>query len=207
MQLILTSKVGTANCQQHCMHSANSGLYDAVGRLLPWGKMSYLDPATAASCTACLRFLLCVIVPQVWCLMHGLPALPALCYRSSGLDWVATHAVKPAVVIMSLGVTGGAWARALEDSVGSLLRDHGITVIVASGGAFMHRTFVGDGHCPESGGQVCGCPLSLGNSTGQTSPGRRLETNSSSNTDQMLMTTCERHLPQLEVPAWRMISA
>jgi hypothetical protein len=46
---------------------------------------------------------------------------------------VAAHHVKPAVVIMSLGVTGGTWSRALEQATLGLIRDHGIPVVVASG--------------------------------------------------------------------------
>lgn len=35
--------------------------------------------------------------------------------------------------MMSLGVLGGAWSRAIEAATRALVRDHGITVVVASG--------------------------------------------------------------------------
>ena len=53
----------------------------------------------------------------------------------AGLDWVAAHAQRPAVVAMSLGVPAGAYSRALEAAVRSLVVEKGITVVVAAGNA------------------------------------------------------------------------
>ncbi len=51
----------------------------------------------------------------------------------AALDWVAAHAVLPAVVMMSLGVTAnGAWSRALAEATHALV-DKNITAVVASG--------------------------------------------------------------------------
>ena len=52
-----------------------------------------------------------------------------------GLDWVVHHHAKPAIVTLSLGIEVGRWSRALEDTVRVLVRDHGLTVVVASGEA------------------------------------------------------------------------
>ena len=45
------------------------------------------------------------------------------------------HHAKPAIVTLSLGIEVGRWSRALEDTVRVLVRDHGLTVVVASGEA------------------------------------------------------------------------
>lgn len=50
----------------------------------------------------------------------------------AALDWVAANAKKPAVVILSLGIQVGSWSRVLEEATRSLVRQHGITVVVAS---------------------------------------------------------------------------
>jgi subtilisin family serine protease len=50
----------------------------------------------------------------------------------AALDWVAANAEKPAIAILSLGIQVGSWSRVLEEATRSLVRNHGITVVVAS---------------------------------------------------------------------------
>ena len=62
----------------------------------------------------------------------------------AGLDWIASRhrllatadggaSSSPGVVIMSLGVPSGTWAQSLASSVQSLIKQHGVSVVVASG--------------------------------------------------------------------------
>ena len=62
----------------------------------------------------------------------------------AGLDWIASRhrlsaaagggaSPSPGVVIMSLGVPSGNWAQSLASSVQSLIKEHGVSVVVASG--------------------------------------------------------------------------
>ena len=51
----------------------------------------------------------------------------------AALNYVAAVHNKPAVVTLSLGVKRGDYSRALEDAVRSLIENHGVTVVVASG--------------------------------------------------------------------------
>lgn len=51
----------------------------------------------------------------------------------AGLDWVAAHAVRPAVATLSLGLLGGAWSRALDAAATALVRDHNVTLVAAAG--------------------------------------------------------------------------
>lgn len=55
------------------------------------------------------------------------------CSTAAALDWVAEHAVKPAVVSLSLGVPAGAWSRPMEDSIQHITEVLGIPVVVAAG--------------------------------------------------------------------------
>jgi len=57
-----------------------------------------------------------------------------------GLEWVAVNHKGPSVVIMSLGVSLGAWSAAIENAVRSLVNEQGITVVVASGKFFFTVT-------------------------------------------------------------------
>ncbi len=50
-----------------------------------------------------------------------------------GLDWVAAHAVLPAVATLSLGLRKGAWSRALDAAAAALVRKHNVTLVVAAG--------------------------------------------------------------------------
>ena len=58
---------------------------------------------------------------------------------SAGLDWVAQHAVKPAVVTLSLGIPAGAYSQTLDAAVRSLVANSSITVVVASGAISVAR--------------------------------------------------------------------
>ena len=65
----------------------------------------------------------------------------------AGLDWIASRhrlsapaeadggasSSSPGVVIMSLGVPSGVWTQSLASSVQSLIKQHGVSVVVASG--------------------------------------------------------------------------
>jgi subtilisin family serine protease len=64
----------------------------------------------------------------------------------AGLDWVATHHEKPAIVTMSLGISVGSWSRALEEAVKNLVNEYGITVIVASGNSGVDSCYVAPGN-------------------------------------------------------------
>ncbi|KAF5834967.1 peptidase S8/S53 domain-containing protein [Dunaliella salina] len=68
----------------------------------------------------------------------------------AALDWVALNHKGPSVVIMSLGVSVGAWSRSIEYAVRSLVNEHGITVVVASGNKAMDACHV----VPASMGEV-----------------------------------------------------
>ncbi|KAF5834968.1 peptidase S8/S53 domain-containing protein [Dunaliella salina] len=68
----------------------------------------------------------------------------------AALDWVALNHRGPSVVIMSLGVSVGAWSRSTEYAVRSLVNEHGITVVVASGNKAMDACHV----VPASMGEV-----------------------------------------------------
>ena len=67
----------------------------------------------------------------------------------AGLDWVATHHTKPAIVTMSLGIGVGSWSRALEEAVKNLIVEYGITVIVASGNSGVDSCYVAPGNVEE----------------------------------------------------------
>ena len=48
------------------------------------------------------------------------------------MDWVARQPrTGPLVVTMSLGVPEGSWSRALSATARSLVREHGVVVVVA----------------------------------------------------------------------------
>lgn len=66
----------------------------------------------------------------------------------AGLDWVAANAVKPAVVTLSLGIQVGSWSRVLEEAVQSLINNHGITVVVASGNSGVDACYVAPSNVP-----------------------------------------------------------
>jgi subtilisin family serine protease len=51
----------------------------------------------------------------------------------AGMEWVAQHAVRPAVAVLSLGVAQGSWSYALKEGVLGLV-EAGVSVVVASGG-------------------------------------------------------------------------
>lgn len=52
----------------------------------------------------------------------------------AALDWVAEHAEGPSVVVLSLGIEGpSSGSRILEEATKSLVRNYGITTVVASG--------------------------------------------------------------------------
>ncbi|MEW5300832.1 MAG: hypothetical protein WDW36_003732 [Sanguina aurantia] len=68
----------------------------------------------------------------------------------AGLDWVAQHAQRPAIVMMSLGVSDGVWASSLESSVQSLVRDHGILAVVASGNSAVDACSIAPARCSEA---------------------------------------------------------
>ena len=75
----------------------------------------------------------------------------------AGLDWVATHHRKPAIVTMSLGIGVGSWSRALEEAVRNLIMEYGITVIVASGNSGVDSCHVAPGNVEEP---ITGAPPS-----------------------------------------------
>lgn len=52
---------------------------------------------------------------------------------------------KPAVVTLSLGIQVGSWSRVLEDAVRSLINDHGVNVMVASGNSGVDACYVAPG--------------------------------------------------------------
>ncbi|GLC36543.1 hypothetical protein PLESTM_000458300 [Pleodorina starrii] len=68
----------------------------------------------------------------------------------AGLDWVARNAQLPAVAMMSLGVPAGSWSTVLSDSVQSLVRKHGIVVVVASGNSAVDSCTVVPANVPEA---------------------------------------------------------
>lgn len=67
----------------------------------------------------------------------------------AALDWVAANAKKPAVATLSLGIQVGSWSRVLEDAVRSLVTNHGVTVIVASGNSAVDACYVAPANVPE----------------------------------------------------------
>eukprot|EP00887_Chlorella_sp_A99_P005360 scaffold1.g5360.t1 len=67
----------------------------------------------------------------------------------AGLDWVAANHKAPAIVTLSLGIQVGGWSRVLEDTVRSLVNDHGITVVVASGNSAVDACYVAPANVPE----------------------------------------------------------
>jgi subtilisin family serine protease len=67
----------------------------------------------------------------------------------AALDWVAANAKKPAVATLSLGIQVGSWSRVLEDAVRSLVNNHGVTVIVASGNSAVDACYVAPANVPE----------------------------------------------------------
>jgi len=67
----------------------------------------------------------------------------------AALDWVAANAKKPAIAILSLGIQVGSWSRVLEDTVRTLVKNHGITVIVASGNSAVDACNVAPANVPE----------------------------------------------------------
>lgn len=71
----------------------------------------------------------------------------ALC---TGLDWVADNHKKPAVVTLSLEVPIGRWSRSLEDAVRSVINDHGLTVVVASGNGGVDSCSIAPANVPET---------------------------------------------------------
>ncbi|MEW5313701.1 MAG: hypothetical protein WDW38_005246 [Sanguina aurantia] len=71
-------------------------------------------------------------------------------HGTHGLDWVAQHAQRPAIVMMSLGVSDGVWASSLESSVQSLVRDHGILAVVASGNSAVDACSIAPARCSEA---------------------------------------------------------
>jgi subtilisin family serine protease len=67
----------------------------------------------------------------------------------AALDWVAANAKKPAIATLSLGIQVGSWSRVLEDAVRSLVVNHGISVIVASGNSAVDSCYVAPANVPE----------------------------------------------------------
>lgn len=68
----------------------------------------------------------------------------------AALDWVAANAKKPAVVTLSLGIQVGSWSRVLEDAVRSLVTNHGVIVVVASGNSAVDACNVAPANVPEA---------------------------------------------------------
>ena len=67
----------------------------------------------------------------------------------AALDWVAQHAQKPAVVLLSLGIQAGSWSRILEDSTRTLIQKYGITVVAASGNSQVDACYIAPANVPE----------------------------------------------------------
>lgn len=68
----------------------------------------------------------------------------------AGLDWVANNYETPGVVALSLGVSIGWWSETLEQAVKSLVNDHGLTVVVASGNSGVDSCFIAPANVPET---------------------------------------------------------
>ena len=68
----------------------------------------------------------------------------------AALDWVAANAQRPAVVTLSLGIPVGSWSQVLEDAVRSLVSDHGVNVVVASGNSAVDACDVAPADVPEA---------------------------------------------------------
>ena len=49
------------------------------------------------------------------------------------------------MVTLSLGIQVGSWSRVLEEAVRSLINDHGVTVVVASGNSGVDACYVAPG--------------------------------------------------------------
>lgn len=69
---------------------------------------------------------------------------------AAGLDWVANNYETPGVVALSLGVSIGWWSETLEQAVKSLVNDHGLTVVVASGNSGVDSCFIAPANVPET---------------------------------------------------------
>ncbi|KDD73070.1 subtilase, partial [Helicosporidium sp. ATCC 50920] len=67
----------------------------------------------------------------------------------AALDWVAAHAVKPAVVTLSLGISVGSWSKTLEDAARNLILDYGIPIVVASGNSGVDACYVAPANVPQ----------------------------------------------------------
>ncbi|CAD7701558.1 unnamed protein product [Ostreobium quekettii] len=71
----------------------------------------------------------------------------------AGLEWVATYGKRPGVVGLSLGVEIeklGKWSQALEDTVVSLVDDHGFVVVVAAGNYAIDSCYVAPANLPQT---------------------------------------------------------
>ncbi|GAX79338.1 hypothetical protein CEUSTIGMA_g6779.t1 [Chlamydomonas eustigma] len=68
----------------------------------------------------------------------------------AGLDWISRHLVHPSVIVMSLGVPEGSWSSTLESAVSSIIKDHGVTVVVAAGNSKSDACSVVPANVPET---------------------------------------------------------
>ena len=85
----------------------------------------------------------------------------------AGLDWVAGHVKKPAIVTLSLGIGLGQWSKALEGAVRNLVNEQGISVIVASGNSGVDSCGVAPGNVEET---ITVAASDLESKFGSTSP-------------------------------------
>eukprot|EP00890_Picochlorum_soloecismus_P006601 jgi/Picsp_1/766/NSC_04255-R1_alkaline serine protease len=67
----------------------------------------------------------------------------------AALDWVAEHAQKPSVALLSLGIPTGSWSKILEDATRALVRDFGVTTVVASGNSQVDACYIAPANVPE----------------------------------------------------------